>query len=190
MDWLWVLLGLGLGVVLTLLFMRRPQQRQPVDTQQLLDARLETERTRISQIYERRIVKLQADHEEALAYVRQLSVNRSRAVLKGKMAEQMAPMLPGFNYLPADSRFLGDPIDYVIFNGYTSTKDNHEGIDDLEVVLVDIKQGKSGLSYGQRQIARAVANGRVRFEVVRVLPDGTIHTHDMSLQPGLLLEDT
>ena len=39
------------------------------------------------------------------------------------MAEQMAPLLPGFAYLPADARFLGDPIDYVIFDGYSAVKD-------------------------------------------------------------------
>ena len=43
----------------------------------------------------------------------------SRAVLKGKMAEQFAPILPEFQYLPSDAKFLGDPVDYVVFDGYT-----------------------------------------------------------------------
>jgi len=45
------------------------------------------------------------------------AVDTSRAVLKGKIAEQIAPLLPGFlaKYNPADARFIGSPIDYLIF---------------------------------------------------------------------------
>ena len=37
------------------------------------------------------------------------AVDASRAVLKGKIAEQIAPLLPGFlaKYNPADARFIG-----------------------------------------------------------------------------------
>jgi predicted Holliday junction resolvase-like endonuclease len=92
------------------------------------------------------------------------------------MAEQMAPLLPGFAYLPADARFLGDPVDYVVFNGYSAVKDNGDADEALEIVILDIKHGKSTLTGGQRQIAKAIAAGRVRFEVVRVFADGTIRT--------------
>ena len=54
----------------------------------------------------------------------------------------------------------------------------------MEVVILDIKQGKSGLTYGQRQIAQAVADGRVRFEVVRVHTDGTIRTQTWGTSSG------
>ena len=100
------------------------------------------------------------------------------------MAEQMAPLLPGFDYWPADARFLGDPIDYVIFNGYSACKDKVDDCANLEVILMDIKQGKSVLTYGQRQIAQAVSEGRVRFEVVRVQADGGIHIQTWASHPG------
>ena len=54
----------------------------------------------------------------------------------------------------------------------------------MEVVILDIKQGKSGLTYGQRQIAQAVSEGRVRFEVVRVHADGSIRTQTWGTSPG------
>ena len=57
------------------------------------------------------------------------------------MAEQMAPLLPGFDYWPAAARFLGDPVDYVIFDGYSACKDGGSDGEDLEIVLVDIKRG-------------------------------------------------
>jgi predicted Holliday junction resolvase-like endonuclease len=88
----------------------------------------------------------------------------------------MAPLLPGFAYTPADARFVGDPIDYVIFDGYSEMKDDNATDEDVEIVILDIKQGKSTLTSNQRQIAKAVEAGRVRFEVVRVFADGTIRT--------------
>lgn len=41
------------------------------------------------------------------------AVDISRAVLKGKVAEQMAPLLPGFlaKHNPADAKFISSPID-------------------------------------------------------------------------------
>jgi predicted Holliday junction resolvase-like endonuclease len=140
-------------------------------------ARAETEQARIVRSYEARIHALKARQADAVIHARRESADQSRAVLKGKMAEQMAPLLPGFDYWPADARFLGDPVDYVIFNGYSACKDDGAGGDALEVVILDIKQGKSMLTQSQRQIARAVEAGRVRFEVVRVFADGTIRSH-------------
>src|SRR5207245_3957688 len=45
------------------------------------------------------------------------ALDTSRVVLKGKIAEQMAPLFPEFrnHYDPADARFIGSPIDYIIF---------------------------------------------------------------------------
>ncbi len=123
--------------------------------------------------------KLSSRHAEALTEARRDSVSRSRAVLKGKMAEQIAPLLPGFDYWPSDARFLGDPVDYVIFNGYSRAKDGHED-EPLEIVIVDIKEGRARLNRGQRLIAQAVAAGRVRFEVVRVSEEGQITHYDWS----------
>jgi predicted Holliday junction resolvase-like endonuclease len=47
------------------------------------------------------------------------SVNGSRSTLKGKIAEQMAPVLPGFLFNPTDARFIGTPVDYIILDGLT-----------------------------------------------------------------------
>ena len=178
MDILWVLLGIVIGVVIAagLLRSRERIDRNVIrqEIAETYDARAAAERARTVRAYERQIQQLQEEHRSEVTYVRRNSVDRSRAVLKGKMAEQMAPLLPGFTYWPADARFLGDPIDYVVFDGYSACKDNHTDGSDIEVVILDIKQGKSRLTREQRRIAEAVAAGRVRFEVVRVLADGTI----------------
>lgn len=118
--------------------------------------------------YEQYIAQLELEHREALEEARRKSVNTSRAVLKGKMAEQFAPLFPQFNYLPANARFLGDPIDYVVFNGYSEFRDGEISADEIEVVLIDIKSGRARLSKGQQAIANAIRAGRVRFETIRI----------------------
>lgn len=180
MDIVYLLIGLAIGVVVSYLLLRTRDQGQQGDLRDEIAAtyraRAEAERSRLVQHYEARIHELENQHAETVVLARRQSTEQSRAVLKGKMAEQMAPLLPGFAYWPADARFLGDPIDYVVFNGYSAVKD--EGADgEMEIVILDIKQGKSMLTSGQRQIAKAVEAGRVRFEVVRVFADGTIRSY-------------
>lgn len=93
--------------------------------------------------------------------IRQAALAASRRVLKGLAAEQLAPLVPGFAFLPADARFLGHPVDYVVFDGYGDG-------DDVEIVLVEVKTGRAGLSEGEARIRAAVEQGRVRFQVLRL----------------------
>ena len=123
---------------------------------------------RIRAEYEQYIAELELEHQQALAQAQKRSVNTSRAVLKGKMAEQLAPMLPEFQYLPSDAKFLGDPVDYIVFDGYTDLRDGDGSLEDIEVVLIDIKSGGARLSKGQQAIAKAIDAGRIRFETVRI----------------------
>ncbi len=127
-----------------------------------------------------RIESLLQGHEKDLLSARKDSVERARSSLKGQIAEQMAPLLPGFPYRPADARFLGDPIDYVVFDGYTGLRDEGAAAEDLEIVLLEVKQGRSALSPFQRGIARSVEQGRVRFEVCRIREDGEVSTESWS----------
>ncbi|MGA2976165.1 MAG: Holliday junction resolvase-like protein [Spirochaetia bacterium] len=123
-----------------------------------------------------RIEQLIQEQERNLADARRESVQKSRSSLKGQIAEQMAPLLPGFRYLPADARFLGDPIDYVVFSGYTDVRDNRAEAGALDIVLLEVKQGSSSLSMFQKAIARSVQEGRVRFEILRIAEDGSLAT--------------
>lgn len=123
---------------------------------------------RIKAEYERYISELELEHQQQLVQAQKRSVNTSRAVLKGKMAEQLAPILPEFNYLPSDAKFLGDPVDYVVFDGYTDFRDGEGRAEDIRVVLIDIKSGGARLTKGQQAIAQAIQNGQVHFETVRI----------------------
>ena len=100
-----------------------------------------------------------AFREDALA--------KSRAVLKGALAEQLAPIFKIFGYNPSDARFIGDTIDYVIFDGYTKVKERIEDAP-ISIVLADVKTGEAGLTYEQRRIQRGIEKGLVKFEIIRM----------------------
>ena len=148
--WLAMLIGGCIGVVMTTLILSNSR-----------NGRIQAE-------YQQYIAELELEHQQALLDAQKRSVNTSRAVLKGKMAEQFAPILPEFRYLPSDAKFLGDPVDYVVFDGYTDFRDGDGTAEDIEVILVDIKSGGARLSKGQQAIAQAVQAGRVRFETLRI----------------------
>ena len=148
--WMAMLIGAAFGVILTTLILTQSRNG------------------RIKAEYEQYIAELELEHQQALAQAQKRSVNTSRAVLKGKMAEQIAPIMPEFRYLPSDAKFLGDPIDYVVFDGYTDFRDGDGTAEDIEVVLIDIKSGGARLTKGQQAIARAIEEGRVRFETIRI----------------------
>ena len=100
--------------------------------------------------------------------IRKDAADRSRYVLKGKIAEHMVPMYKDvFKYDPSDARFLGAPIDYVIFDGYTAVKDGNSD-EPITVVLADIKTGNAKLNRTERKIKEAVEKGRVRWETIHL----------------------
>ena len=148
--WMAMLIGACIGVVLTTLILSN------------------TRNGRVKAEYEQYIAELELEHQQALVSAQKRSVNTGRAVLKGKMAEQLAPIMPEFQYLPSDAKFLGDPVDYVVFDGYSDFRDGEGPAEDIEVVLIDIKSGNARLTKGQQAIAEAVKKGRIRFETIRI----------------------
>ncbi|MBU2503708.1 MAG: Holliday junction resolvase [Nanoarchaeota archaeon] len=94
------------------------------------------------------------------------AIMKSRAVLTGHFSEQLAPFLPDFNYSPTECRFIGKPIDFIVFKGA-------DGKDINEVVFVEVKSGKSKLSPQEKKLKDTIQNGRVRWEEYRVDDDVT-----------------
>lgn len=80
---------------------------------------------------------------------------KSSEVRLGRIAEQMAPFLDEFKRDPEKSQFLGQPVDYIVF-------------DDAEVIFVEVKSGNAKLSDRQKRIKKLVDEGKVRFELVRI----------------------
>jgi predicted Holliday junction resolvase-like endonuclease len=92
--------------------------------------------------------------------VRRDAVQRSEAVTLGKVYEQLVPYLPDFAFNPKDARFLGTPVDFVVFDGL------NEG-DVRRVVFVEVKTGNAGLSTRERRVREAVQARHVEWEELR-----------------------
>src|SRR5437879_4533423 len=66
--------------------------------------------------------------------IRQDAVQKSQAVTLGKVTEHLVPFLPGFDFDPRDVRFLGSPVDLVVFDGLSNG-------DVKRLVFVEVKNG-------------------------------------------------
>ena len=86
------------------------------------------------------------------AAIRENAVQRSLAVTAGKVHEQLVPYLPEFGFNPKDARFLGSPVDLIVFDGLA------EGAV-RRVVFLEVKTGGATLTARERQI-RAVIEAR------------------------------
>jgi predicted Holliday junction resolvase-like endonuclease len=92
--------------------------------------------------------------------VRADAIRASRAVTTGKVAEQLVPHFPAFPLNPRETRFLGSPIDFVVFDGL------EDGLV-RRVVFVEVKTGGAALSQRERLVRDAVQAGRVEWLEVR-----------------------
>ena len=99
--------------------------------------------------------------EEQLPAYRKDAIMRSRSVLSGNFSEQLAPYLPDFGYSPTECRFIGKPIDFIVFKGMDEKK-----ID--EVVFVEVKSGNSKLSTQEKNLKETIRNKRVKFAEYKV----------------------
>ncbi len=95
--------------------------------------------------------------------VRQDAVQRSQAVTVGKVYEQLVPYLPDFPFNPKDVRFLGTPVDFVVFDGLSDGTVRR-------IVFVEVKTAASDLSTRERRVRDAIKAGRVDWSELRAGP--------------------
>lgn len=95
--------------------------------------------------------------------IRQDAIERSRSVIVGKVTEHVTPWIPAFPYNPKDARFIGSPIDMIVFDGCDE--------DDVRrIIFLEIKTNASALTARQRQIRDAILARRVEWRELRVQP--------------------
>jgi len=93
--------------------------------------------------------------------VRRDAVRRSLAVVTGKVSEQLVPYWPQFPFAPRDARFLGAPVDFIVFDGLS------EGAV-RRVVFVEVKTGDARVTPRERGIRDAVDRGAVEWMELRL----------------------
>jgi len=73
----------------------------------------------------------------------------------------MAPYLPEFKYDPTEARFIGSPIDLIVFPGLSRGEPE-------EIVIMEIKTSRSAqLTPQQRKIRQLIEEGMVRWELLQ-----------------------
>ena len=79
---------------------------------------------------------------------------KSKEVIHGKTWEQFVPFTSNFPYTKENFKFLGDPIDGIVF-------------EEDKIAIVEIKTGSSQLSPKQKKIKELISEGKVEFKELR-----------------------
>lgn len=115
---------------------------------------------------ENEIFDLKIFHKDELIKARKDALEKSRSVIRGQATEHLAPfIIEGTN--PKDYRFIGNPIDYIYFEGLSDILDGKAN-EINKICFIDIKTGKSNLNKSQRQIRNAIKNNKITFEVINL----------------------
>ena len=104
------------------------------------------------------------DREEKLKKRRKLATEKAQITTKavniGKNLEKVLPTMRDFKWTVPDSKFLGDPIDLIIFNGLSINKVK-------SINFIEVKSGKAGLNNHQKSIRDAIEEQKVSYKVFK-----------------------
>ena len=118
------------------------------------------------------IIKLRKKHDDEIKKLKQSiektvdkRLDTQRSITKGNINEQVSPYMPEFSskYAASDARFLGSPIDFVIFKNMSQYKTKTKALDiPIDVILVEVKTGKNKtLTEKEKAIKIPCEEGRV-----------------------------
>jgi predicted Holliday junction resolvase-like endonuclease len=100
------------------------------------------------------------EREEALEKIKKLTTEKAvittRAVNVGLSLEKVLPTMKDFNWSLPDCRFLGNPIDMVVFKGFTKNS-----IDSIS--FIEVKSGAARLNTHQKLVKEAIEKKKVSF---------------------------
>tara|TARA_B110000977_G_scaffold135215_1_gene172021 strand:+ start:521 stop:934 length:414 start_codon:yes stop_codon:yes gene_type:complete len=112
-------------------------------------------------LFRKKIAELESNFENERAEIRRDAKKRSGAVQWGKTIEHFVPFMSDFPVAPEDCTFLGMPIDYVAFSN-TGSKTK------CSVHFVEVKSGSAFLMGKQKNIKKAIEEGRVHWHEISV----------------------
>jgi predicted Holliday junction resolvase-like endonuclease len=102
------------------------------------------------------IKKLKLELEEAVEARNRLMFQKKQSeIVTGQVAEKLAPFLKDFKHDPQHIQFLGNPIDYIVF-------------EDKGVTLIEIKSANSRLTKKQQTIKSQVKAKKIFWEEFRI----------------------
>jgi len=115
-----------------------------------------------------------------------LSQKKSSETRLGQISEHLVPFLQNCKHDPKTMHFLGNPIDYIVFD-----------FDDGKITFLEVKSGNSKPSKRQKIIKNIIKSGRLYYEEIRINERGvktkTVNGEDILpfiTTPGPLEGDT
>lgn len=112
-------------------------------------------------------LQLQEEFEERKANLKKkkkLATERAeittRAVNIGRSLEKVLPTMKDFKWTLSDSRFLGDPIDLIVFSGLSIRKVT-------SIDFIEVKSGRARLNPHQKLIKDAIEDEKVSYKVLK-----------------------
>ena len=179
------LLSIGFLILLYIGFVRKQKLSFQIEQIHTLQLDLEKQKNEINLIAQIRFEEFKANEIEFLkkeikevsvkeaqvmldewkiqneTFYRQDAINRSSAVILGKVTEHAIPFHAQFPFNPKDARFIGSPIDMIVFDGA-------EAEEVVDIYILEIKTGESKLNKRQRLVKEAVLKGRVHWRELRI----------------------
>jgi len=90
-----------------------------------------------------------------------LSQKKSSETRLGQISEHLVPFLENCHYDPKSMHFLGNPIDYIVFD-----------FDGGAITFVEVKSGNSKPSKRQKVIRNIIKTGRIFYDEIRINEKG------------------
>lgn len=103
--------------------------------------------------------------------IRKDAASKSQSTLVGKITEHFIPYLPDFSYNPQDARFLGSPIDFIVFDGLS------EGAL-RKIVFIEVKTNAGSLTVRERQIRDVINEKAVEWIPIKRKMDIAVDMDD------------
>ncbi|MCL4398186.1 MAG: hypothetical protein M1322_02120 [Candidatus Parvarchaeota archaeon] len=92
------------------------------------------------------------------------TVNIQRPILKGKISEQLFPILYEKEGDLSDLRFLGNPIDYIKFEGLSNLSETGK----IKIKFIEIKTGNAKLNKNEEAVKKAVQDKEVYWDEITI----------------------
>ncbi len=92
------------------------------------------------------------------------TVNMQRPILKGRISEQLFPILYEKEGNLSDLRFLGNPIDYIKFEGLSDLQESGK----IKIKFIEIKTGNARLNKNEEAVKKAVEDKEVYWEEITI----------------------
>ncbi|RQD81441.1 MAG: Holliday junction resolvase [Methanocalculus sp. MSAO_Arc2] len=167
----WVLI-LVLIIILLIVFYKYLKTQGTIEhrSREIFEAWRKSEREEIDRWKETQLLQLSNEKAciqfekwrlESEEIIRKDAIKRSQSVTRGRVTECLIPFFPEFPYNPKDARFLGTPVDLIVFDGLS------DGEEVKDVIFIEIKTGKTAhLSPRERAVRDCIRDGRVQYSVI------------------------